>query len=106
MAAEWDALVEELRCLTDAGLTNAAALHAATTAGAVATGQAGRVGVIAAGSRADLVVVDGDPLEDLDVLRSPCLVVARGRVHDASRLRTEWCVPRVGEAITARWAHA
>jgi imidazolonepropionase-like amidohydrolase len=101
-----DVLVEELHCLSDAGLTNVGALQAATTGGAVATAQGGRLGLIAAGGQADLVVVDGDPLEDLDVLRTPSLVVARGRRYDAARLRAEWCTAAPGQATTARWAHA
>lgn len=101
-----DVLVDELRCLVDAGLSNADALRAATTGGAAATGQSGRVGLIAAGCRADLVVVEGDPLVDLDPLRSPSLVVARGRVHDAAHLRAEWCTVDACDAVTARWAHA
>ena len=44
----------------------------------------GRVGVVAPGASADLLVVDGNPLERLEVLTDPGnlrLVMAAGRVH-------------------------
>src|SRR5215472_3048258 len=62
----------------------AAVLRAATTTAARLLGQQGRLGVIAPGARADMLVVDGDPLEDVAVLTRPesCLlmVVQGGRV--------------------------
>jgi imidazolonepropionase-like amidohydrolase len=48
-------------------------------------GLEGRVGVVAPGAFADLLVVDGNPLERLEVLADPArnlrLVMAAGRVH-------------------------
>jgi imidazolonepropionase-like amidohydrolase len=45
----------------------------------------GRVGVVAPGAWADLLVVEGNPLEDLEVLTEPArnlrLVMAAGRIH-------------------------
>ena len=40
-------------------------------AGEALTGQAGRLGVVAPGALADLIVVDGDPLADLSLLSRP-----------------------------------
>jgi imidazolonepropionase-like amidohydrolase len=40
----------------------------ATAVGAEIVGQQGRLGVVAAGAYADLLVVDGDPLKDIGVL--------------------------------------
>ena len=37
-------------------------------------------GVLKAGKRADFLAVDGNPLEHVDALRDPCLVVVGGRV--------------------------
>ena len=44
-------------------------LRSATFVNAEMMGQAGKIGVIAPGAFADLVVVDGNPLEDLTLLQ-------------------------------------
>ncbi|HEV8672221.1 MAG TPA: amidohydrolase family protein [Candidatus Limnocylindria bacterium] len=67
----------ELVYLTEAGLSLTEALVAATSLAAdvVGTPKAGR---IEAGAWADLLFVDGDPLDDLDVLQQPKAVWVRG----------------------------
>lgn len=59
-------------------------LRSATTVAARLLRMEGQVGVVAAGAHADLLVVDGDPLQDIAVLTDPQqqlkLVMARGRV--------------------------
>ena len=45
-----------------------------------------RIGRVAEGYRADLLLVRGDPLSDATVLRQPVAVIARGRYLDAARL--------------------
>lgn len=59
------AVVEELRLLTEAGLSNAEAIRAATYAPALYMNEADERGHIAEGVVADLVLVAADPLEDL-----------------------------------------
>jgi imidazolonepropionase-like amidohydrolase len=60
-------------------------LRSATTVAARLLRLEGRVGVVAPGAWADLLVVEGNPLEDLEVLTEPArnlrLVMAAGRVH-------------------------
>jgi imidazolonepropionase-like amidohydrolase len=60
-------------------------LRSATTVAARLLRLEGRVGVVAPGAWADLLVVDGNPLEDLEVLTDPArnlrLVMAAGRIH-------------------------
>ena len=60
-------------------------LRAATTVAARLLRLEGRVGVVAPGASADLLVVDGNPLEHLELLTDPArnlrLVMAAGRVH-------------------------
>jgi imidazolonepropionase-like amidohydrolase len=67
---EGDVAATELCNLVAAGLGPAEALVAATGAGAVALGIDDEVGTLTPGKLADVLVVDGDPLEDPTVLRS------------------------------------
>jgi imidazolonepropionase-like amidohydrolase len=64
-------------------------LRSATTVAARLVGLEGQAGVLTPGAFADLLVVDGNPLERLDVLTDPArnlhLVMAAGRIH-TSRL--------------------
>lgn len=62
---------QELVRLTDAGLTGLEALNAATGISARACGVGGLVGTVEPGKKADLIVVDGDPLSDLAILSAP-----------------------------------
>ncbi|TYB58015.1 amidohydrolase family protein [Nonomuraea sp. PA05] len=49
-------------------------LRAATTGAAELVGLGGEIGTLAVGAHADLVVLDGDPLEDIGVLADPAHV--------------------------------
>jgi imidazolonepropionase-like amidohydrolase len=70
--------VDELTALVRYGLSRHDALVAATEGGAAALGLVDR-GTLRPGSRADLLVVDGDPLAGFDCLRQPHRVVIGGR---------------------------
>jgi hypothetical protein len=72
-------LHRELRLLTAAGLTPFEALHAATVAPAIFIHREREFGTIAVGRRADLLLVDANPLVDLNTLADPEGVVVRGR---------------------------
>ena len=76
--------VEELRLLVEAGLGPGQALAAATSLAAAHLGLAG-TGRVVAGARADLLLVDGDPLDDLTALERVLLVTRDGRVAGNSR---------------------
>jgi imidazolonepropionase-like amidohydrolase len=69
-------IADEVRALHDAGLPAEAALAAASWAARDWLG----LPCIEEGAVADLVVYDGDPLADLDVLARPALTVLRGRI--------------------------
>jgi imidazolonepropionase-like amidohydrolase len=75
------AVHDELALLVEAGLTPWQAMRMATVAPADLVDQAGKFGVIAPGSRADLIVVDRDPTKDIGALAKPSLVVVRGKPH-------------------------
>jgi imidazolonepropionase-like amidohydrolase len=74
----------ELRCLVEAGLTPMQAIQAATGWAAECLGLEQELGTLEKGKRADLVVVDGDPLADVKILQDPKrikLVIKDGRVE-------------------------
>lgn len=77
-------LHEELSLLVEAGLTAAQALNSATAAPARFFELSDR-GTVAAGLRADLVLVQDDPTKDIDAVRKIVAVwVAGARISDAS----------------------
>ena len=51
------------------GFSNAEALHSATSLGGEAMGNDGLLGTLEEGKLADLVIIDGNPLEDITVLQ-------------------------------------
>ena len=62
-----------------AELSPQAALRTATSSAARALGVHGMTGRLVPGLAADILVVDGNPLDDLDALANPVGVWARGR---------------------------
>lgn len=76
-----DGLVGGLQAFSRyAGLSPLETLRTATSDSARALGLEGVCGALEAGAEADLLVVDGDPLEDLSALERPVLVIARGEI--------------------------
>jgi imidazolonepropionase-like amidohydrolase len=75
---------DELLRLIEFGLPACEALVAATAGGAEALGLAEHVGTIAPGKLADLLVVDGDPIDE------PAVLTDRGRI---------WLVLRLGRPV-------
>jgi imidazolonepropionase-like amidohydrolase len=65
--------------LVAAGLSPYDALAAATVNPARFPGLRGEVGVVKGGGRADLLLLEADPLENLRTMRSPTAVILRGR---------------------------
>ena len=79
-------LHDELVHLQRAGLAPVDALRAATSVPAEFLGMAGRAGTIAAGARADIVLLTENPLSDIRAVRSVDTVVLAGRVYDRQTL--------------------
>jgi imidazolonepropionase-like amidohydrolase len=71
--------VTELEQMQQAGLTPMEAIIAATKTSAEALRLDEVTGTIEVGKMADMIVVDGDPLSNLDVLRRPTYVFKEGR---------------------------
>jgi len=82
-------LILEIEQLAEAGLGAAGALRTATAGAAEALGLAGDLGVVAPGALADLVLLDGDPLEDLTALRRVRAVVWNGRLATLDQLLSQ-----------------
>jgi imidazolonepropionase-like amidohydrolase len=80
----------EIECLVKAGLTPLQALRAATGWAAECLGMEREIGTIEKGKRADLVVIAGDPLDDVRVLQDVARValVMKGGEIAANRLAT------------------
>jgi len=72
--------VREIETLVDLGMTPMQAIRAATLVGAELLGWEDRVGNLEAGKLADVIAVDGDPLDDIRALRDVRFVMVGGRV--------------------------
>ena len=83
-AFEWtdpkSPIAMEFGRMVELGMPPMAAIRAATSSAAEMLGMAGQIGVIAPGAFADVIAVDGDPLRDVDVLRSVGFVMKNGEV--------------------------
>ncbi|WP_417621405.1 amidohydrolase family protein [Parasphingorhabdus sp.] len=80
-------LIKELELLHEAGLSRLHVLRAATVNTAIALGEQGRFGAIAEGQRADFLLLENDPTEDLTALKTPSAVVADGRYYGREDLQ-------------------
>ena len=86
----------ELRELVAVGLTPFEALRTATTNPALVLGAAGEFGIVAPGARADLLLLDGNPLADVANTERIAGVMLRGRwlaAADLQRIRDESNAP-------------
>jgi hypothetical protein len=79
-------LHEELSLFVKSGLTPAQALIAATRAGPSWFGLLDQYGGISTGKVADLVLLDGNPIEDIAATRAIRAVVLHGRLFDRPAL--------------------
>ena len=75
----------EVLAMADAGLSPVQAILAGTRNPATVLRRQDRTGTIEPGKNADLLVVDGDPLEDMEALRSVAAVFKGGRLVPSSR---------------------
>jgi imidazolonepropionase-like amidohydrolase len=70
----------EMRLMTRAGMTPMEIIVSATKTGAEACGMADELGTLEPGRIADILVVEGNPLEDVTLLENTALVVKSGEV--------------------------
>lgn len=79
--------LEELRELVDAGLTPYQAISAGTRNAAELVGTTNEFGTVTVGRRADLILVDGNPLEDITQVSKQTGVMVRGRWLDKAQIQ-------------------
>jgi imidazolonepropionase-like amidohydrolase len=72
--------LREMQAMTGAGMSPMQVLVAATFNAAGVCRRSGTLGTVQTGKFADLLVVDGDPLQDLAALEHVRLVVHRGTI--------------------------
>jgi imidazolonepropionase-like amidohydrolase len=70
----------ELECLVDAGMTPMEAIVAGTGTAADAIGLGEKAGSVVAGRSADIVAVEGNPLDQISLLREVSFVMKAGEV--------------------------
>jgi imidazolonepropionase-like amidohydrolase len=80
--------------LVELGMSPAQAIVAATRHGAIAARGLDQFGTIAAGKRADLIVVDANPLDDIRSLRRLSMVIRDGRAIDRDKLPVQRVLSR------------
>jgi imidazolonepropionase-like amidohydrolase len=76
----------EVELLVEAGFTPLEAIHIATENGAQFLGEADRIGTIAPGKQADVVVVKGDPSQKIEDIENVEIVFKDGVGYDPAKL--------------------
>ena len=79
-------LHRELELYVQAGFTPMEAIQAATLVPARVMGMSDEVGTLEVHKRADILIVDGDPLASISNLRKVDAVVTRGRIYHPAPL--------------------
>ena len=75
-----------IELLVESGLTPLEAIKVGTMNGATFLGRGDRVGSVAVGKQADLVVIDGDPSARIEDIRKVTLVFKQGIGYDPAKL--------------------
>lgn len=89
-------VLRELQLMNEAGMTPMQVLVAATRNGAGVIGRGEDLGTLEVGKLADIIVIDGDPLQDLAALGNVELVVKNGKIIDPGELEFKVVPPSGG----------
>ena len=79
-------LLRSIEMYVEAGMTPMQAIESATRVPAASMGLSKDTGTIEAGKRADMIVLNADPLANISNIRKPRWVIAQGRVMDPAKL--------------------
>ena len=75
-----------IELLSDAGFTPTEAIHIATQNGATFLGEAERIGTVAPGKQADLVLIKGDPSKNINDIENVETIFKSGTGYDSKKL--------------------
>jgi len=67
--------------MVEAGMPPMEAIKAATTSAADLLGISDKLGSVEKGKLADIVAVDGDPLQDIKVLQHMAFIMKEGKIY-------------------------
>lgn len=81
LGAHW-----ELWMLEQGGMTNYEAIKCATINGAELLGMEDQIGTLKVGKLADLIVIDGNPLEDIRLSENVIYTMINGRMYDTKTM--------------------
>lgn len=81
--------IQEIQAMRESGLSNAEVLRASTLNAAKAFGMQDSLGSVTVGKLADLLLLDQNPLENLDNLQSITTVIKNGKLLNSSELLHE-----------------
>lgn len=84
-----DAIWRELSALVDSGMTPARAITAATKTGAEIIGRGRELGTIEAGKLADIILIDGNPLRDINLLDYVTVTIKDGEIWYDPKYETD-----------------
>jgi imidazolonepropionase-like amidohydrolase len=93
-----EAMWREMSALVDSGMTPLQVISAATKTNAEILGKADVLGTIEPGKLADLIVVDGNPLADINAMQHVDIVVRDGAIWYAESIEPG-ALMRVGHAL-------
>jgi imidazolonepropionase-like amidohydrolase len=91
-----DMIGVELKHMVDFGMSPKKAIEVSTRGGAELLGMEDRIGTLEPGKEADLLVVDGDPLQDISLLSrlEALLLVMQGGKPVAGPMKSQFPVER------------
>ena len=76
----------EIELLVEAGFTPLEAIHIATANGAIYLGRQDRIGTLAPGKQADIVLIKGDPSKKIEDIENVETVFKAGIGYDSQKL--------------------
>lgn len=77
----------QMEIMVENGFTPLEAIRVATMNGAIFLQREDRIGSVAAGKQADLLIVEGDPAKNISDVARPWMVIKQGIGYDPQRLR-------------------